>query len=162
MTRFTLIVAMDAQHGIGNKNKLLVRLPEDMAFFKKTTTGHPIVMGRKTFDSIGRALPNRRNIVITRNPEWRHEGVETASSLDAAAALIGDADAFVIGGEQIYTEALAHAERLLITEIDKTFDADAFFPDFDKQEWQEVAREAHHSAQNEFDFAFVTYKSRSR
>ena len=152
---------MDAQHGIGNKNQLLVRLPEDMAFFKKTTTGHPIVMGRKTFDSIGRALPNRRNIVITRNPEWRHDGVETASSLDAAAAMIGDADAFVIGGGQIYAEAIAHANRLLITEIDKTFECDAFFPAFDKQKWEEISREAHHSAQNEFDFAFVTYQRKN-
>jgi dihydrofolate reductase len=162
MTRFTLIVAMDAQRGIGNNNKLLFRLPEDMAFFKKTTTGHPIIMGRKTFDSIGRALPNRRNIVITRNTEWQHEGVETANSLDTAAALVGDVDVFVIGGEQIYTAALAHADRLLITEIDKTVDSDAFFPAFDKQEWEEISREKHHSTQNEFDFAFVTYQRRSK
>src|SRR5579863_9831555 len=109
MTQFTIIVAVDAQRGIGIDNTLPWRLPEDMSYFKKTTTGHPIVMGRKTFDSIGRALPNRRNIVITRNTNWQHEGVESAPSLDAAAVLIGDSEAFIIGGGQIYAEALAHA-----------------------------------------------------
>src|SRR5580692_9383437 len=98
MTRFTIIVAVDAEGGIGIGNALPCHLPEDMAFFKRTTTGHPIVMGRKTFDSIGRALPNRRNIVITRDVAWRHDGVEAVASLDAAAALIGDQEAFVIGG----------------------------------------------------------------
>ncbi|MDR3480377.1 MAG: dihydrofolate reductase [Burkholderiaceae bacterium] len=158
MTRFTIIVAIDAQNGIGIRNALPWRLPEDMAFFKKTTTGHAIVMGRKTFESIGRALPNRRNIVVTRNAGWQHEGVETAASLDAAAALIGEQEAFIIGGGQIYADAIGHAERLLITEIDKSFGCDAFFPAIDTQEWREVSRETHHSAANEFDFAFVTYQ----
>jgi len=158
MTRFTIIVAIDAQRGIGVDNTLPWRLPEDLAFFKRTTTGHPIVMGRKTFDSIGRALPNRRNIVITRNPAWQYEGVEAVASLDAAAALIGDQEAFVIGGAQIYGAALAGAERLLVTEIGGNFDCDAFFPPIDARVWQEVAREAHHSDQNGFDYAFVTYQ----
>ena len=158
MTRYTIIVAIDAERGIGIDNALPWRLPEDMAFFKKTTTGHPIVMGRKTFDSIGRALPNRRNIVITRNSGWQHDGVESAASLDAAAALIGDTEAFIIGGGQIYADALGHADRLLVTEIDKTFGCDAFFPAIEMQEWKETARELHHSRENEFDFAFVTYQ----
>jgi dihydrofolate reductase len=161
MTRFTIIVAVDAQHGIGIGNALPWRLPEDLAFFKRTTTGHPIVMGRKTFDSIGRALPNRRNIVITRNPDWRHEGVETVASLDAAAALTGDAEVFIIGGAEIYRESLHRAQRLLVTEIDKSFACDAFFPGIDGDVWQEVAREAHHSEQNGFNYAFVTYQRRS-
>jgi dihydrofolate reductase len=161
MTSFTIIVATDARNGIGINNILPWRLPEDMAFFKKTTTGHPIVMGRKTFDSIGRALPNRRNIVITRNPAWSHEGVESVSSLDAAAALLGESEAFIIGGAQIYTDALHHANRLLVTEIGKSFDCDAFFPAIDKEIWQETAREQHHSESNQFDFAFVTYQRRS-
>jgi len=121
MTRFTIIVAIDTQHGIGIRNALPWRLPEDMAFFKKTTTGHAIVMGRKTFESIGRALPNRRNIVVTRNAGWQHEGVETVASLDAAAALIGDQEAFIIGGGQIYADAIGHAARLLVTEFDFAF-----------------------------------------
>lgn len=161
MTKFTIIVAIDAQRGIGIKNALPWRLPEDMAFFKKTTTGHPIVMGRKTFDSIGRALPNRRNIVVTRNADWRHDGVESAASLDAAAALIGDEEAFIIGGGQIYADAIDHADRLLVTEIDKAFGCDAFFPAIDMREWKETSRESHHSTQNEFDFAFVTYQRRN-
>jgi dihydrofolate reductase len=161
MTRFTIIVAIDAQRGIGINNTLPWHLPEDMAFFKRTTTGHTVVMGRKTFDSIGRALPNRRNIVITRNPGWCHEGVETAPSLDAAAGLIGDADAFIIGGAQIYHETFFRADRLLVTEIGKTFACDTFLSAIDMQQWREVAREAHYSTQNEFDYAFVTYQRRS-
>ena len=97
----TLIVATERHNGIGINNTLPWRLPEDLAFFKRTTTGHPILMGRKTFESIGRPLPNRRNIVITRNPDWRHEGVDTAGSLQEAADLAGDGDVFVIGGAQV-------------------------------------------------------------
>lgn len=157
MPHLTIIVATDAQRGIGIDNKLPWRLPEDLAFFKRTTTGHPIIMGRKTFDSIGRPLPNRRNIVITRNPDWRHDGVEVVTSVDAAAKLIGDTEAFIIGGAQIYAAALPSTERLIITEIDKTFDCDAFFPQIDPTEWKEVAREKHYSENNGADFAFVTY-----
>jgi len=156
--RLTLIVATDRLRGIGINNTLPWRLPEDLAYFKRTTSGHPIIMGRKTFDSIGRPLPNRRNIVVTRNAEWRHEGVETAPSLNAAASTAGDAEAFVIGGAQIYAEALPHADRLIVTEIGKTFDCDTFFPEIDQQQWKEVARDKHHSEQNGFDYAFVTYE----
>jgi dihydrofolate reductase len=161
MTKLSIIVAIDAQRGIGLNNALPWRLPEDMAFFKRTTTGHTVVMGRKTFDSIGRALPNRRNIVVTRNPGWRCDGVETAASLDAAAELIGDAEAFIIGGAQLYNEALNRTDRLLVTEISRTFGCDTFFPPIDMQQWQEVARDAHRSLSNEFDYAFVTYQRRS-
>lgn len=161
MTPFTIIVATDARGGIGIANTLPWRLPEDLAFFKKTTSGHPIVMGRKTFESIGRPLPNRRNIVVTRNAAWRREGVETVDSLAAASALIGTAPSFIIGGAQIYAEALPLAGRLLVTEIGRTFDCDAFFPAIDKTVWQETTREPHHSEANGFDFAFVTYQRRS-
>jgi dihydrofolate reductase len=161
MTPFTIIVATDAKGGIGINNTLPWRLPEDLAFFKKITSGHPIVMGRKTFESIGRPLPNRRNIVVTRNAAWHHDGVEAVESLAAAATLIGKTPAFIIGGAQIYAEALALAERLLVTEIEKAFDCDAFFPPIDSHTWQETAREAHYSELNGFDFAFVTYQRRS-
>ncbi|CAN5244454.1 dihydrofolate reductase [soil metagenome] len=156
--KLTIIVATDQQRGIGINNKLPWRLPEDMAHFKQTTTGHPIIMGRKTFDSIGRALPNRRNIVITRNADWRHEGVETAGSLDAAIALVGAAEAFVIGGAQIYEAALPRASKLIATEIAKSFNCDTFFSEIDPARWQETARQAYHSSLNEFDYAFVTYE----
>lgn len=158
MAHLTIVVATDAQRGIGINNSLPWRLPEDMAHFKRTTTGHPVVMGRKTFESIGRPLPNRRNIVITRNAEWRHEGVEAVTSLDAAIALVGDAEACIIGGAQIYREALPRTDRLVVTEIARTFECDAFFPTIDPKQWKEVARETYHSDPNGFDYAFVTYQ----
>jgi dihydrofolate reductase len=159
-SRLTIIVATDSQRGIGINNTLPWRLPEDLAHFKRTTSGHPIIMGRKTFDSIGRPLPNRRNIVVTRNADWTHEGVDAAPSLDAAIALAGDTDAFIIGGAEIYAQALSRVDRIIVTEIGKRFDCDAFFPQIDGEQWKESAREAYHSAQNGFDFAFVTYERR--
>ena len=158
MTYLTIIVATDAERGIGIHNALPWRLPEDLAHFKRTTSGHAIIMGRKTFDSIGRPLPNRRNIVVTRNPAWRHDGVEAAASFEAAVALAGEAEAFVIGGAQIYAEALASAARLIVTEIGKTFGCDAFFPQIDPQLWKEVARNSYYSEQNGCECAFVTYQ----
>lgn len=156
----TIVVATDARHGIGINNTLPWRLPEDLAHFKRTTLGHPVIMGRKTFDSIGRPLPNRRNIVITRNAGWHHDGVETAPSVDAAIQLLGDAPGFIIGGAQIFAEALPHTDRLIVTKINKTFNCDTFFPPIDPQQWQEVAREQHHSDANGFDYAFVIYQRR--
>ncbi len=156
----TLIVATERHNGIGINNTLPWRLPEDLAFFKRTTTGHPILMGRKTFESIGRPLPNRRNIVITRNPAWQHEGVDTAGSLQQAADLAGDGEVFVIGGAQIYADALPLAARLTVTEIDADFACDAFFPAIDSAVWKEVSREPHQSAEQGFAYAFVIYHRR--
>lgn len=157
MSQLTLVVAVDANNGIGINNQLPWHLPEDLAHFKRTTSGHPIVMGRKTFDSIGRPLPNRRNIVITRNPDWKHDDVEAVTSIAAAKALVGDAPAFIIGGGQIFADTLAEADRLIVTHIDKSFDCDAFFPAIDPAQWKETARENHHSDANGFDFSYVTY-----
>ena len=137
------------------------KLPEDLAHFKRLTTGHPILMGRKTFDSIGRPLPNRRNIVITRNPEWRHEGVEAVSSVQAAIALLDGAEGYVIGGAEIYQQALPLTQRLIITEIGRTFDCDAFFPAVDHAVWQETAREAHVSEKSGLPYAFVTLQRKA-
>jgi dihydrofolate reductase len=156
----TLIVATERHNGIGINNTLPWRLPEDQAFFKRTTTGHPILMGRKTFESIGRPLPNRRNIVITRNHDWQHEGAETAGSLQQAADIAGDGEVFVIGGAQIYVEALPLASRLIVTEIAADFACDAFFPAIDPAVWEEVSREPHHSAEQGFAYAFVIYRRR--
>jgi dihydrofolate reductase len=156
----TIVVAVDNQGGIGVNNTLPWHLPEDLAHFKQTTSGHPIIMGRKTFDSIGRPLPNRRNIVITRNQEWKHEGVDATTSLDAAVALAGNTEAFIIGGAQIFIEALPRVDRLIVTEIDKTFDCDTFFPQIDLNQWQEVAREQHQSAKAGLPYAFVTFERR--
>ena len=153
----TIIVATDVQRGIGINNTLPWRLREDLAHFKRITSGHPIIMGRKTFDSIGRPLPNRHNIVITRNAAWKKDGVEAVSSLDAALALIGTHEAFVIGGAQIYEDALPRADRLIVTEINQHFDCDAFFPKIDHQQWKETTRENFHSETSNFDYAFVIY-----
>lgn len=156
--RLTIIVATDTQRGIGINNALPWRLPEDLAHFKRTTSGHPIIMGRKTFDSIGRALPDRRNIVVTRNANWQHDGVEAVTSLKAAADMVGEMESFIIGGSQIFEEALPLANRMIVTEIAKTFECDTFFPEIDPQQWKEVARERYHSEQNGFDYAIVTYE----
>jgi len=161
MSHLTIIVATDQQGGIGINNTLPWKLPEDLAHFKRLTTGHPILMGRKTFDSIGRPLPNRRNIVITRNPDWRHEGVETVSSVEAAIALLDGAEGYVIGGAEIYKQSLALAQRLIITEIGQTFDCDAFFPAVDQAVWQETAREAHVSEKAGLPYAFVTLQRKA-
>ncbi|MDY7578100.1 dihydrofolate reductase [Herbaspirillum sp. RTI4] len=157
----TLIVAIDAGNGIGIRNTLPWRLPEDLAHFKRTTLGHPIVMGRKTFESIGRPLPGRRNIVISRNPQWRHEGVETAASIDAALALTAGATAFVIGGAEIYAASLPRAQGLIVTQIERRFECDAFFPAIDSQQWQETGRTAQHDEKENLDYSFVTYERRS-
>lgn len=155
--KLTLVVAIDAERGIGVDNQLPWHLPEDLAHFKRVTLGRPIIMGRKTFDSIGRPLPKRRNIVITRNPGWAHEGVESAGSLQAAIALLNGEPASIIGGAQIFNEAIGLADRMIVTEIDHVFRCDTFFPPIDPAVWQESAREQHHSEANGYGFAYVTY-----
>jgi dihydrofolate reductase len=156
----TLIVATDRNNGIGVNNTLPWRLPEDLAFFKRITSGHVIIMGRKTFDAIGRPLPNRRNIVVTRNPAWVHAGVETTNSLDQAVAIAGEGEVFIIGGAQIYRDAISLADRLIVTEIDAEFACDAFFPPVDPAQWQTESRETHHSESNGWDYSFVMYRRR--
>jgi len=158
MSQLTIIVATDAQRGIGINNTLPWKLPEDLAHFKRLTTGHPILMGRKTFDSIGRPLPNRRNIVITRNAGWRHDGVEAVGSVEAAVALLDGAPGFIIGGADIYRQSLPLADQLIITEIDRTYDCDAFFPAIDAAAWRETARETHTSAAAGLQYSFVTLR----
>ncbi|MDB5962886.1 MAG: dihydrofolate reductase [Massilia sp.] len=154
----TLVVAMDRKRGIGVDNALPWHLPEDLAHFKRVTTGHPIIMGRKTFESIGRPLPNRRNIVVTRDAQWAHAGVEAAPSLDAAIGLLEGAPACIIGGGQIFAQALERglADRAIVTEIDRDFACDTFFPPLPAG-WTETARERHQSAGG-IDYSFVTYE----
>lgn len=159
MTLLTLIVARARNGTIGRDNTLPWRLPEDLAHFKRTTMGAPVIMGRKTWDSIGRPLPGRRNIVVSRNRALKLEGAEVAGSLEEAQRLcMGVEQVFLIGGAQLYEEALPSADRLVVTEIDADVDGDAFFPPIDRARWMETARETHHSAANGFDYAFVTYQ----
>jgi dihydrofolate reductase len=153
MTNVTLIAAVGRNGVIGADNEMPWRIPEDFAFFKRTTMGHPMVMGRKTFDSIGRVLPGRRTIVVTRQADWTHPDVETAHSLTEALALAGPADeVFVCGGGQVYAEAMPYAHRLLITEVDQSPEGDVTFPAIDISEWREVSREPHDG------FSWVTYE----
>ena len=141
----SLIVAMDRNGVIGCDNALPWHLPEDLKYFKSVTMGKPIVMGRKTFESIGRPLPGRLNIVITRNPGWQHPGVVVAHSLSEALVLAGNdppsreaGEVMVIGGEQIYRAAIEQASRLYITRVDTEVEGDAFFPDITEGHWREV------------------------
>ena len=154
----TLVVAVDANNGIGLDNQLPWHLPEDLAHFKRVTLGKPIVMGRKTFDSIGRPLPKRRNIVVTRNDGWTHEGVERAASLDAAIDMLGGEPASIIGGAQVFAEAMDVADAMIVTHIDHAFRCDTFFPPIDPALWVETARETHRAEALGFDYAFVTYE----
>lgn len=165
MTTLTLIVARARNGVIGNKNQLPWRLPEDLSFFKRTTMGAPIVMGRHTHESIGRPLPGRRNIVVSRDARREFTGCDTVTNLPDAltlAAQDGAREAFVIGGAQLYGQALGQAERLLVTEIDADFEGDTFFDAPDLSVWKEVSREAHRSADDAFAFAFVDYRRRDR
>jgi dihydrofolate reductase len=164
MTTLTLIVARARNGVIGRDNQLPWRLPEDLAFFKRTTMGAPIIMGRKTHESIGRPLPGRRNIVVSRDAARRFDGCDTVTSLDAALALAagdGAAEAFLIGGAQLYGDAIGLASKMIVTEIDADFDGNTRFPAPDPAHWTEVSRETHRAAPpNEFEFAFVTYARR--
>ena len=137
----SLIVAIAKDNVIGFQHKMPWHLPAELAYFKRVTMGHPIVMGRKTFDSIGRPLPGRRNIVVTRNADFQRDGIEVAHSLAAAMALCADSDAFLIGGATLYAEALPHVDKLFITEIDATPAGDTFFPAIDARQWREIFRE---------------------
>jgi dihydrofolate reductase len=154
-SRVTLIAAVARNGVIGADGDMPWRIPEDFAFFKRTTMGHPMVMGRATFDSIGGPLPGRRSIVITRSRNWRHDGVEVAGSmpvaLDLAAGGRGGEEIFVIGGGQIYRLAMPLADRLLITEVDLEPEGEVTFPRIDRSEWVEVSRDEHDG------FAFVEY-----
>ncbi len=130
-----LIAAIGKNRELGRDNTLMWNLPGDMRFFRTTTSGSTVIMGRKTYESIGRPLPKRENIVISRNTELKIEGVRVVSSLDDAIAA-ANGDAFVIGGASIYAAALPIADELILTEIDMTYpDADVFFPEFDKEEY---------------------------
>lgn len=147
----TVLAAMGANLVIGQGGQMPWHLPEDLAHFKAVTIGHTMVMGRKTYDSIGRALPGRRTIVITRQPGWHAPSVEVAHSLAEALALAGPADVFVVGGSEVYREAMPYADQMLLTEIEQSPEGDAFFPEFTAADWDETAREPHSG------FAFVTY-----
>ena len=152
MTNVTMIVAVGRNGVIGDGAAMPWHLSEDLKYFKRTTMGHPMVMGRRTFDSMG-VLPGRRSIVVTRQEDWSHPGVETAHSLDEALALAGPADeVFVVGGGEVYRLAMPFASRLLVTEVDQSPEGAVTFPEIDATEWVETARDTRDG------FAWVTYE----
>ena len=153
----SLIVALDKNRVIGLNNAMPWHLPGELQYFKETTMGKPIIMGRKTFESIGRPLPGRRNIVITRNPQYDAEGIELAYSLDEAIKLAGDVEEImIIGGQQIFTESLPLADRLYITEIDYAFEGDTYFPAYEG--WQKVSCQEPIQTPDGYTFQYCIYE----
>ncbi|KIL39163.1 dihydrofolate reductase [Gordoniibacillus kamchatkensis] len=160
----SLLLAMDRNRGIGVDNKLPWRLPADLAYFKRLTTGHTVLMGRRTYESIGKPLPNRHNVVVTRDRSYRAEGCEIVHDLEEALRRYegkGGDELFVIGGGEIFNAALPVADKLYITYIDHEFAADTFFPAVDENAWQLVSREPGvKDERNPYDYEFRVYERR--
>ncbi len=159
--KLSLIAAVARNGAIGRDNDLLWKEPADQRFFAATTRGHAVIMGRRTWESLPprfRPLPGRRNIVVTRSARFEASGAETVDSLDAALqCLAGETLAFVIGGAQLYAQALPRIDEMVLTEIDADLDGDVRFPAWDRQAFVEVSRESHAAADGT-RFAFVTYR----
>jgi len=159
--KVSLVAAVARDGVIGRDNAIPWHLPEDARRFRALTMGHPVVMGRRTWDSLPerfRPLPGRRNVVVSRNPDWHAEGAERATSLDDALRLLeGAPQVFVVGGAGLYADALAVADELLVTEIDAEVQGDVFFPTWDRTIFREESREPHVS-EDGVAFAFVTYR----
>ncbi len=152
MARVTLIAALGRNRVIGDHGAIPWRLPGEQARFKATTIGHTLLMGRATFETIGRALPGRRTIVLTREPGWHHAEVETAHSIPQALMLAGPGEeVFVAGGAQVYADALPYAERMILTHVDQAPPGDAFFPEWAPSQWREASRD------EQDGWAVVTY-----
>ncbi|MBA6390171.1 type 3 dihydrofolate reductase [Colwellia sp. BRX10-3] len=160
MTILSMIVAHANDRVIGKNNDMPWHLPADLAYFKKTTLGKPIIMGRKTFQSIGRPLPGRKNIVISRDDTYQVEGVEVVNSVAAALALVIESEeVMVIGGGAIYQHCLAAAQRLYITHIDADIDGDTYFPEYDLAVWKKVASDIRPSDEkNQYQLDFSVYE----
>ena len=162
----SIIVAQSENRIIGRGNKLPWYLPEDLKYFKRITQGKPIVMGRKTYESIGRPLPGRTNIVISRNPDYQLPGIHVVASLDQALALAeqqalidGSEEMLVIGGAEIYKQAIQQADRLYVTQVHATIEGDASFPEIDSSVWQQEMREDFFAeGPNPYDYSFVVYQ----
>jgi len=157
----TIIAAIGNKNALGKDNQLLWKLPKDLKHFKTLTENHPVVMGRKTYESIGKPLPNRTNIVVSRKENWFQEGILIVSTLKEAlkfAKKINE-DFFVIGGGEIYKQTMDVADRLEITQVNGDFEADTFFPKIDPKIWQKTDEECHSKDdKNDYDFCFQTFE----
>ena len=160
--KLTIVAAIGENRELGKNNDLIWHLPADLKHFKSLTTGAPIIMGRKTYESIGRPLPKRKNIVISRNPELQIPGCFCFTTIqDAKASLSGETDAFLIGGGQLYKQYINEVDQLEITEVKESFEADIFFPKIDLKIWKEQNRVSNFADEkNPYDFDFVTYIKR--
>lgn len=158
----TIIAAIGQNNELGKNNDLIWHLPADLKRFKKVTSGHHIIMGRNTFESIGKPLPNRTTVIITRNDNYFKEGCLIANSIEQALELAkGDDEIYIIGGAQIYQQAIVSdlVDKLDITIVHESFDADVFFPEIDKTKWKETSREDFKADEkNKFDYSFVSYE----
>jgi dihydrofolate reductase len=156
----TLIAAIANNNALGKDNDLIWHLPADLIRFRHTTTGHYILMGRNTYESIGKPLPNRTSVIITRNANYKAEGCIVVTSLEAALEVAKeDSSPFVIGGAQIYKEAISLVDQLDITEVHHDFEADVFFPEIDSSVWKETRRERFEAdAKNPYPYSFVSYQ----
>ncbi len=154
----SIVVAISENNAIGKNNQLLWHLSADLKHFKEITSGHTIVMGRKTYDSIGKPLPNRRNIVISRNTDLILPGVEVVGSVNEALALCtSEKEVFMIGGAEIYKQSLPITQKIYLTTVHQTFEADAFFPDLKTTEWKETEKEQHQvDEKNNLPYTFST------
>jgi dihydrofolate reductase len=158
MRKISIIVAMSQNSVIGLKNRLPWHIPEDLKNFRKITINHSVIMGRKTYDSIGKPLKDRDNIVISRDASLKIDGVEVVNSLEKAISKIAESsEIFIIGGQQIYSIALPLSTHMYVTKVNANFDGDVFFPDYIQDEWREVAREDLIS-ENELKFSFLKYE----
>lgn len=153
----TIVVAISENNAIGKNNKLLWHLPNDLRHFKQITTGHTVIMGRKTYESVGKPLPNRRNIIITRQA-ITIEGCEVVNSIEAALALCThEQEVFIVGGAEIYRQAMPVTNRIYLTIVHKQFEGDSFFPEINKHEWKEVYCQNHQpDDKNPLPYSFIT------
>jgi dihydrofolate reductase len=154
-----LVAAIARNQVIGQHGQMPWHLPADLAYFKQLTLGHSVVMGRKTFESIGKPLPNRENVIITKNMGYQKEGCLILHSMDEACAFCAGRETFIIGGAQIYQEFFSYADRLYITFIDEVFSGDSFFPEFDEKRWRLVSKtKGEQNEQNPYDYYFLVYE----
>ena len=156
----SLIVAVSKNNVIGVDNRLLWHMPADLKHFKTTTMGSPVIMGRKTYESIGKPLPGRTNIVVTRNEDFEADGCTVANTLQEAVDLCEkEKEVFIIGGGEVYKQAIHTADRIYITRIDHLFEGDTHFPEINFSEWKLVKYEKHHADEkNQYEYSFAQYE----
>jgi dihydrofolate reductase len=159
----TIIAAVAKNNALGKNNKLIWHLPADLKRFKQVTSGHYVIMGRKTFESLGKPLPNRTNVIISRNKNYKAKGCLVVNSLtEALKAANNDDNPYILGGAQIFIEAMSVTDVLDITLIDHEFEADVYFPEIDKNIWEEISRkDCVADSKNKYDYSFVCYKRKN-